>query len=196
MKEIVFFSHNIHKIKEVKSILKSKKIKILTLTDFPKIISPKENGHTFNENAVIKSNFGYDKFCLPCFSDDSGICISALNNQPGIYSKRFQKENGGYKKTFKIIINKAQKKNNFKAFFQTSIALTTNKKNTKCFEGIVSGKISEKPVGSYGFHYDPIFIPNGTNKTYAQMSVAVKNTFSHRARALIKLKNYLDDLFY
>jgi len=193
--KIVFFSHNRYKIKEVQSILKSNNFKILTLYDFPKIMEPLENGNTFNENAMIKSYFGFKKICLPCFADDSGICISALNNQPGIYSKRFQEKNGGYKKTFKVIINEVKKKGDFNAFFQTSIALTTSKKNTVYFEGIIPGRISTKPLGSYGFHYDPIFIPQGTNKTYAQMSSEEKNDISHRAKALKKLKKILDNLF-
>ena len=195
MNELIFFSHNNHKIKEIKRILESNKLKITTLNDSSIIYGPKEKESTFNENAIIKSNFAFKKFGRPCFADDSGICISALNNQPGVRSKRFQKENGGLKKTFELIINKAKQKNNFNAFFQTTIALTTNMDNTICFEGIVQGKISTKPLGRLGFHYDPIFIPEGTNKTYAQMSTEEKNIISHRAIAIYKLKKYLDKLF-
>lgn len=196
MNKVVFFSHNLHKIREVKKILKSKKFKVLTLVEFPKIIEPLENGKTFNENAIIKSSFGFNKFSLPCFADDSGICVSALNNRPGIYSKRFVQKNGGYKKTFQVIIKEAKKERNFNAFFQTNIALTISTKNTICFEGIIPGSISIKPLGSKGFHYDPIFIPEGTNKTFAQMSVEEKNDISHRAKAIRKLKKFLDDLFF
>ena len=124
-------------------------------------------------------------------SDDSGICISALNYLPGIKSKRFQLENGGFDKTFKMIINQTKIKNNYKAFFQTSIALTTDSRNSVCFDGIVHGKISSKPRGLRGFHYDPIFIPNGTNKTFAQMSEEEKNNISHRAIAMKKLINFI-----
>ena len=195
MNELIFFSHNNHKIKEVKRILESNKLKIITLNDSSINYGPKEKESTFNENAIIKSNFSFKKFGRPCFADDSGICISALNNQPGVRSKRFQKENGGFKKTFEIIINKAKQKNNFNAFFQTTIALTTNTNNTICFEGVVQGKISTKSQGILGFHYDPIFIPEGTDKTYAQMSTEEKNKISHRAIAIDKLKKYLDKLF-
>ena len=90
MKELIFFSYNQHKITEIKKILENTRIKILTLNDFPKIDEPEENKETFTKNAIIKSNFGFQKFNIPCFSDDSGICISALNNQPGVRSKRFQ----------------------------------------------------------------------------------------------------------
>jgi len=128
---------------------------------------------------------------LPCFADDSGICIDALDNSPGIKSNRFQKKNGGYKKTFEIIINKTKSKKKFGAYFQTSIALTINHKKTIYFNGIVKGTISSTPLGSFGFDYDPIFIPNGTNKTFAQMSSEEKNTISHRYIATKKLKEFL-----
>ena len=136
MKEIVFFSHNKYKINEVIAILQNYKIKILTLYDFPYIHKPKETGKTFKDNAMIKSTFGYKSLGLPCFADDSGICISALDNQPGIKSKRFQIENGGFDKTFKKIINQAKIKKDYKAFFQTSIAFTIDNQNSVCFEGI------------------------------------------------------------
>ena len=195
MKELIFFSYNQHKINEIKKILENTQLKILTLNDFPKIDEPKENEDTFTKNAIIKSNFGFQKFNIPCFSDDSGICISALNNKPGVRSKRFQEENGGFKKTFELIINEAKRKKNYDAFFQTTVALTIKKNITTCFEGIVRGKISNKPLGLHGFHYDPIFIPDNTNKTYAQMSTKEKNQISHRAIAMNKLKKFLEKLF-
>ena len=194
MKEIVFFSHNKYKINEVINIFQNYNIKILTLHDFPDIDEPKETGKTFKENAMIKSTFGYKSFRLPCFADDSGICISALNNRPGIKSKRFQIENGGFNETFKIIINQTKIKKDYKAFFQTSIALTIDNQNSVCFEGIISGQISKKPLGSHGFHYDPIFIPDGTYKTFAQMNEDEKNKISHRSIAIKKLKNFILNL--
>ena len=194
MNELIFFSYNNHKIEEIKSILENNKFKILTLNDFSKTKMPLENGGTFNKNAMIKSVFGFKKFGIPCFADDSGICIKALNNQPGVKSKRFQEKNGGLKKTFEIIIKEVDRKKNYNAFFQTTIALTTRIGVTKCFEGIVRGTISTKPLGINGFHYDPIFIPDGTNKTYAQMLSTEKNKISHRAIAVNKLKKFLEKL--
>ena len=195
MSKLIFFSYNQHKIREIKKILTNNKLKILTLNNFPKTTGPKEVGKTFSENAIIKSTFGFKKFGLPCFADDSGICISAINNQPGVKSKRFQEKNGGFEKTFEIIIKEVKRKNIYDAFFQTTIALTIEKDKTTCFEGIVKGKISDKPLGQKGFHYDPIFIPNGTNKTYAQMLIKEKNQISHRAIATNKLKKFLEKLF-
>ena len=195
MSKLIFFSFNQNKIQEVKKILNYNKLKLLTLNDFPIVNEPKEVGSSFSENAIIKSTFGFKKFGLPCFADDSGICISAINNKPGIKSKRFLEQNGGFKKTFEIIINEAKRKKNFDAYFQTTIALTIAENNTICFEGVVKGRIPDKPLGKRGFHYDPIFIPNGTKKTYAQMLIEEKNKISHRAIALNKLKKFLEKLF-
>jgi len=144
----------------------------------------------FEENAKIKSSYGYKKIKLPCFADDSGICIGALDNFPGIESKRFLKKNDDHKKTFKTIINKAKELSNFYAYFQTSVSLTFDNE-TIFFKGVVRGKISSEPKGKYGFHYDPIFIPEGYNKTFAEMSSDEKNKISHRSIATQKLKKYL-----
>jgi|TARA_B100001079_G_scaffold195799_1_gene169475 XTP/dITP diphosphohydrolase len=190
VKKIIFFSHNDNKIKEVIKLFKETRINILTLHDFPNISKPKEIGSTFEENAEIKSSYGYKKIKLPCFADDSGICIDALGGFPGIKSKRFLKKNDDYKKTFKTIINKAKKLSNFQAYFQTSISLTFDSE-TFFFKGIVRGKISSEPRGEYGFDYDPIFIPKGSKKTFGEMSIKEKNKISHRARAINKLKKFL-----
>ena len=195
MNELIFFSYNHHKIKEIKQILENNQLKIKILNDFKKTSGPEEKGDTFIKNAIIKSNFAFKKFGLPCFADDTGICISAMNNQPGVRSNRFQEENGGFEKTFDIIINETKRKKKFDAFFQTTIALTTNKNSTICFDGVVKGKISSEPLGTLGFHYDPIFIPDGANKTYAQMSTEEKNQISHRAIAINKLKIFLGKSF-
>ena len=190
MKKIIFFSHNDNKIKEVKKLFEETEIIILTLHDFPKISEPDETGSTFEENAKIKSSYGYKKIKLPCFADDSGICIGALDGFPGIKSKRFLKKNDDHKKTFKTIINKAKKLSNFQAYFQTSVSLTFDNQSI-FFNGVVRGKISSEPRGKYGFDYDPIFIPEGSEKTFGEMSIKEKNKISHRAHAINKLKKFL-----
>ena len=190
MRKIIFFSRNNNKIKEVKKLFEEIKINILTLNDFPNISEPKETGSTFEENAKIKSSYGYEKLKLPCFADDSGICISALNYFPGVESKRFLEKNGDHEKTFRAIINKAKEVSNFHAYFQTSVSLTFDNESV-FFIGIVRGKISSEPRGRYGFHYDPIFIPKGSEKTFGEMSLEEKNKISHRARAIKKLKKFL-----
>ena len=191
MKKIIFFSNNEHKVLEIKKLFNKTNINIVGLEKFPKINIPKENGLTFKENAKIKSDYFFKKFDKPCFADDSGICISALDNLPGVRSKRFIKINGGYKKTFKKIIEKTNIASNYKAYFHTCIALTLSLEKTIFFEGRVYGKISKIPIGKHGFHYDPIFIPNGFNKTFAEMSAIDKNKISHRSIAVNKLKKYL-----
>ena len=195
MKKVIFFSHNKNKIKEVLNFFNKTNINILSLESFQNVTEINETGCTFEENAKIKSNYGYEKLKLPCFADDSGICISAMNNFPGIKSKRFLKKHSTYKKTFSNIIDETKKFSDNRAYFQTSIALTINQNNTIFFNGVIKGKISSKPKGKYGFHYDPIFIPNGYNKTFAEMSLEEKNKISHRAVAIGKLIKYLTQLF-
>ena len=190
MKKIIFFSRNNNKIKEVKKLFEEIKINILTLNDFPNILEPEETGSTFEENAKIKSSYGYEKLKLPCFADDSGICISALNNSPGIKSKRFLEKNTNHKKIFKTIIDKTKELSDFKAYFQTSISLTFNNESI-FFKGVVKGIIPPEPRGRYGFHYDPIFIPKGNNKTFGEMTMEEKNKISHRGRAIKKLTKFL-----
>ena len=103
MRDVVFFSHNINKIKEVKSCFRYSKIKILTLNDYPGVLEPKETGNTFKKNASIKSIFGYKYFKKPCFADDSGICIEALNYLPGVRSKRYLLKNGNIENSLRKI---------------------------------------------------------------------------------------------
>ena len=191
MKEIIFFSHNKYKIKEILILFQKSNFNILSLNNFPKIKEPEETGSSFEENAKIKSKYGFKHLKLPCFADDSGICIRALGNLPGIESKRFLKENGSYEKTFKSIIDKTKKFNDRHAYFQTSISLTINYNKIIFFKGVIRGKISSEPKGDFGFHYDPIFIPEGYNKTFAEMSSDEKNKISHRSIATQKLKKYL-----
>jgi len=195
VKKILFFSNNKNKKKEINNMFKNSNLDILNLEDFKKIKEPIENASSFEENAKIKSKYGFRAFSLPCFADDSGICISALNNLPGIKSKRFIDENGGIKNTFKLIFKNISQRSDNKAYFKTSISLTINEKNTLFFNGVVGGEITEKPRGENGFGYDPIFVPDGYNKTFAEMTSKEKNNVSHRFIAINKLKNYLLNSF-
>ena len=195
MKKILFFSNNENKKEEISYIFDKTKIKLLTLSDFPKISDPKESGDTFEENASIKSNYGFNNFNIPCFADDSGICISALKNLPGTKSKRFIQDNGGEQESFKIIFREIKNKSNKNAFFKTSISLTVNNKTTY-FNGELGGTISDQPRGNYGFGYDPIFIPNGYNKTFGEMLPKEKNKISHRYIAIKKLQKHLSKYFW
>ena len=193
MREIIFFSNNKNKIKEISALFKYSNIKILSLNNFKnKILSPEETGNTFDNNAKIKSLFGYNFFKKYCFADDSGICIEALGGGPGINSKKFLESNKNSTDKLIEIILLTKKKNNFLAFFQTSICLSLSSDHVIYFKGKIKGKISKEIKGSNGFGYDPIFIPDGEDLTFAEMTNQKKNSLSHRAIAIKKLKRYLD----
>ncbi len=191
MKKILFFSNNKNKVEEIKNLFKGLAIKVLSVSDFDIYVEPKENGLSFAENAKIKSYFGYKKFRLPCFSDDSGIFIEALDWKPNVFSKRFINSFKNRNDCFNYIFTKVKKSKKNRAMFKTSICLTLSENHHVVFEGSINGIISEKIRGKNGFGYDPIFIPIGFSKTFAEMDQEEKNTFSHRSIALIKLINFL-----
>ena len=142
MKSLLFFSHNNEKVYEVEKILRRKDIKILNLNFYDKIKEPIENGNSFAENAKIKSSFGLNMFEVSCFADDSGICIEALNNKPGIKSKRFLEKFKTYNNAFEHIISSVVKKKNDKAFFKTANIMieSVSISITKCFLSVHNNK--------------------------------------------------------
>ena len=191
MKNILFFSHNQKKITEVKQIFKNSKTKVCDLNSFSKIKEPKETGATFVSNAKIKSKYGQELFNMPCFADDSGFCVEALKNNPGVKSKRFLEKFSNDKKAFEYIISNVIEKKNNKAFFITAICLTLKDHHHIVFLGRVNGTVSLEPKGTNGFGYDPIFVPENYTKTFAEMSLKEKNVISHRKIAITKLKSFL-----
>jgi XTP/dITP diphosphohydrolase len=191
LKDILFFSHNQKKIIEVKQIFKDSRIKVFDLNSFEKIKEPRETGGTFASNAQIKSKYGQQVFNMPCFADDSGFCVEALKNNPGVKSKRFLENFTNNKKAFDYIISNVVKKKKNRAFFTTAICLTLKENHHIVFLGKISGTVSLKPKGSNGFGYDPIFIPENHTKTFAEMSLEEKNIISHRKIAITKLKSFL-----
>ena len=194
MKEIFFFSNNQNKIQEISNLFIKFNYKLLSLNNFKDTASPLENGKTFKENAKIKSIYGYKKFNKLCFADDSGICIDALSGAPGVNSKQYLESEKNKNLVLNKIISLTKNKNNYNAFFETSICLTININKQIFFSGKVYGKISLKIRGNHGFGYDPIFIPNGMNLTFSEMSLYQKNLLSHRAIAINKLSKYLINL--
>ena len=188
MKDIVFFSNNNNKIKEISNLLKDIPYELLNLNSFEKVESPNESARTFKENAKIKSLFGFKKFNKICFADDSGICIKAMNYKPGISSKEFLNSNKNKNDTLNQIINIAKNKNKFSAYFQTTICLSINKNDHFFFTGKILGRISNKIKGVDGFGYDPIFIPNTNKITFGQMNKKKKILMDHRFLAFKKLK--------
>ena len=191
MEDILFFSHNQKKIIEVKQIFKDSRVKIFDLNSFKKIKEPKETGDTFASNAKIKSKYGQKVFNIPCFADDSGFCVEALKNNPGVKSKRFLEKFSNKKKAFEYIISNVIEKKNNKAFFVTAICLTLKDNHHIVFLGRIRGTVSLKPKGTNGFGYDPIFVPENYTRTFAEMSLEEKNIISHRKIAITKLKSFL-----
>jgi len=191
LKQLLFFSNNKNKIIEITKIFKKHNLKFLSLNDINMNDEPKENGQTFEENAKLKSDYGFNKTGIPCFADDSGICIESLNWKPGVFSKRFLNNFKSKNSCFRSIIKSNKNKSNQNAYFKTSISLTINKDYNIVFNGKIDGKISNEIKGGYGFGYDPIFVPKYYNKTLAELSTKEKNEISHRYIAVTKLINFL-----
>ena len=182
--KLIFATHNKHKVEELKQLLPSN-ISILSLTDINCHEEIEETGTTLEENARLKANFIKYKYGLDCFADDSGLEVDALDGSPGVYSARY----AGDKKNNEDNINKIWKelcnKDSTKAQFRTVIATSFGSKTT-IYEGKVIGNLIFEKRGNHGFGYDPIFIPEGYTKTFAELGDAVKNKISHRALATQK----------
>ena len=191
MGQILFFSNNKNKVIEIKKIFKKFNLKLLSLSDVNIDDEPIESGLTFEENAKIKSDYGFSKTGIPCFADDSGICIQTLNWKPGVLSKRFLNNFKSNEECFESIIKSNKKNSKQNAYFKTSISLTIKNDQNVIFNGKIDGKISKQVKGGFGFGYDPIFIPKNYNKTLAELSTKEKNEISHRSIAVTKLINFL-----
>ena len=191
MGKLFFFSNNKNKIIEIKKIFKKFSLELISLNDLNLSEEPEESGKTFEENAKIKSDYGFNKTGIPCFADDSGICIESLNWQPGVFSKRFLNNFKNNESCFENIIKSTKKNSKHNAYFKTSISLTFKNNQNVIFNGKIDGKISEKIKGGFGFGYDPIFIPKNYKKTLAEFSTKEKNDISHRSIAITKLINFL-----
>lgn len=189
MKEIIIATNNNGKLKEFNKILNKFDIKCLGLKDINFTDEIVEDKETFKENALIKAKSLYEFCGKPVIADDSGICVDALNNQPGVYSARYMNLET-FDEKMNYILNRIDK--NRKAFFNCTICLY-NGKEEYYFEGILNGTISAKQLGSNGFGYDPIFIPNDFNQTLAQLNDDIKNSISHRKQAIDKLMEFLNE---
>lgn len=188
--QLVFASNNQHKLDEVKAILAPTHIEIKSLNDIGFYKEIEETGQTFSENAAIKVNTIYSHIGTNCFADDSGLEVEALGGQPGVYSARYSGEHGNHAANNQKLLNELKDKSNRNACFKTVIALRI-KNELYYFEGRVDGIIANELSGSEGFGYDPLFIPNGYNKTFAEMSAELKNSISHRKRALEAMLEFL-----
>lgn len=199
--KIVFATNNQHKLQEICDILGSE-FEIVSLKDIGCDVDIPETGNTLEENAMQKAQYVYDHYNLSCFADDTGLEVEALNGEPGVHSARYAEgtDHDSEANMAKLLRN-LEGKDNRKARFRTVIALIqkqdvcpcgcTSIKKVNRFEGIVDGSIATEKHGTAGFGYDPIFVPEGYDKSFAELGESIKNGISHRARAVAKLAEYL-----
>lgn len=186
MKKILIGTHNMGKFREISHLIskKFKKISPLSLN----IKSPKETGKTFKANSELKVRFFSKYVNYPVISDDSGLCVKALNNKPGIYSARLAKKYGSFSNAMRFILKKLEAKKNRSATFICCLSYKIKNGKIITVVGKVKGKISNKILGKKGFGYDPIFIPTNKKITFGQMSNTKKIKIDHRFIAFQKLK--------
>lgn len=187
--ELVFASNNPHKVKEIKSIL-GNSFTLLSLSDVNILEDIPENEPLIEGNALSKARYVNSTTGMNVFADDTGLEIEALNGLPGVNSARFAGENKDSSANIEKVLTMLGGNENRKAQFRTVIALIFENKEY-LFEGIVKGKIINEKRGVEGFGYDPVFIPDGKRRTFAEMELAEKNSVSHRARAFEKLREFL-----
>ena len=189
--EIILATNNKHKLQEVREILSPHKIVVYGLSDLNIKLPPvEENGTTYAENALIKAKAVQAFTTMPIISDDSGLEITALNNEPGLHSARYAESLGGHDNAIKEILKRLEDKEDRSARFVCNIVLLNAEKEPRLFEGVAKGTIAKEKMGEGGFGYDPIFISDETKECFALMKEN-KNTVSHRAKALKKLFTYL-----
>lgn len=185
----ILATNNINKLNEIKPLI-NKDIKILTLKDLNYNKDIIEDGETFKENAFIKAKTLYDEFKIKVISDDSGLLVKSLNNEPGINSKRYSNK-GDYENNVKLLNNLKDIKDR-SAKFVTVICLYDGNEPI-FFKGEMKGSISYELKGRSGFGYDPLFIPEGYNKTISELGPEIKEKISHRSSAIKKLIDYISN---
>ncbi len=190
--KLVFASNNPHKLREVRSILgKNHEVMSLEEVGFNKEIP--ENADTLEGNARIKAETIYKAFGIPCFADDTGLEVEALNNAPGVHSARYAGPAQSSADNLIKLMEVMQGIKNRNARFRTSVCLITDDE-IRFFDGSVNGRISQNAAGTEGFGYDPVFIPLGYKKSFAELPAEVKNQISHRGKAIRKLADYINFL--
>ena len=189
---LIFASNNQHKIEELKSFCKNE-MEIVSLKDAGIDIDIPEPHDTLEENASEKSWTIYKLTNEDCFSEDTGLEIEALNGEPGVKSARYAGETRSFKENIEKVVSKLADKPNKNARFRAVISLIINGKENQ-FEGICNGKIIDDLRGTEGFGYDPIFIPDGSDRSFAEMTIEEKNLFNHRTKAAAKLVAFLQTM--
>ncbi|WP_433896123.1 non-canonical purine NTP diphosphatase [Sphingobacterium mizutaii] len=187
--ELVFATNNAHKLEEVQQMVGDKFV-LKSLADIGCDDDIPETGVTFQENAKQKTDYLFQRYSIDCFGDDSGLEIDALNGEPGVYSARYSGSRD-MEKNIDLVLEKLQGQEDRKARFKTVISLFLQGEQY-FFEGTVEGRIIAGRTGTAGFGYDPIFIPDGYDQTFAEMSLEEKNKISHRSKAVSKLVEFLN----
>lgn len=190
--QLIFATHNTNKLKEVRSLIPSN-IQLLSLDDISFKNDIEETETTIEGNALLKARAIYKETGINCFSDDSGLLVDALNGAPGVYSARYAGDQKNDQDNIQKLLAHLQDTKNRSAHFKTAMALVIDGKEY-LFEGIINGQITKEMHGSNGFGYDPVFMPDGYEKTFAQMDSVTKNAISHRGVALKKLIAFLNTI--
>lgn len=188
-RKYVFATNNAHKLREIKAML-PENIEILSLEEINCHVEIPETADTLEGNARIKAHYVYEHYGLDCFADDTGLEVEALNGAPGVHTARYAGDSHDTEANIDKLLAELNGETNRKAKFRTVIALI-EKGEEHLFEGILEGEIAKKRCGDNGFGYDPVFIPQGTGKTFAELGPDVKNKISHRALAVAKLVDFI-----
>ena len=190
--KLCFATNNLHKIEEVSEML-GNTFELLSLKDIGCEVDLPENQDTLEGNSLEKAQYVWQHYNINCFADDTGLEVEALLGEPGVYSARYAGPQRNSEDNINLLLQKLQEVLNRKARFRTSITLILNNQVHQ-FEGIVQGRITERRQGGRGFGYDPVFMPEGFNKTFAEMSITEKNKIDHRGKAIQAMVAFLQNV--
>ena len=190
-KEILLASANPHKIEELEQILIPLGITLKSARDYPDGEEVDEDQPSLEGNALKKARYWHQKTGLPSLSDDTGLEVDALSGAPGVHSARYAGNNASYLQNTEKLLSEMNGQKNRSAQFRTVIAFVDGKGREHLFEGVCRGTIISEPRGDKGFGYDPVFVPDGYERTFAELSSEEKNLISHRGRALKKFVEFL-----
>ncbi|WP_205504035.1 non-canonical purine NTP diphosphatase [Rufibacter psychrotolerans] len=188
--KICFASNNAHKLQEIQQLL-GPPFEVVSLEALGCTDELAEDQDTLEGNALQKATYVWEKYRVMCFADDTGLEVEALNNEPGVFSARYAGPQRDNQANLQKVLENLQGQSNRKARFRTSIALMLEEGEQHLFDGIVEGHIIDAPRGQKGFGYDPIFVPEGQDRTFAEMDSQEKNQISHRGRAVQQLVSFL-----
>lgn len=191
--KLILASSNLHKIKEINELTADLNIEILSKDSIGCSEDIPETGETLQENAILKAEYVHHKFNVNCFAEDTGLEVDALNGKPGVHTARYAGEDRSDEKNMQKLLKKLIGKTQRAAQFRTVIALVLDG-SFFTFEGIVRGQIAYDKKGTKGFGYDPIFIPDGYDKSFAELDSSIKNKISHRGKAVKQLIHFLKSM--